>query len=140
MRDKPFGTIPPLFSRGTIGAVGQTTNPNRRYLPCVFTTPATPCAGDYQYGFRVPLLVISAYTPAGYIDNSPYDFGSILRMIEGINHLQEGMMGNADARSKGDLHAFFTLTQPRVYQTVPAVKDANFFLTYTGAVTAPDND
>jgi len=23
--------------------------------------------GDYQYGFRVPLIVISAYTPAGYV-------------------------------------------------------------------------
>jgi phospholipase C len=109
-------------------------------LPCVFTTPPTPCPGDYQYGFRVPLLIVSAYTPQGFIHNSPHDFGSILRMIEGINHLQEGMMLNADVRSISDLHAFFTLKQPRPYQTVPAVMDANFFLTYTGAVTAPDNE
>jgi phospholipase C len=110
------------------------------HLPCVFTTPPTPCQGDYQYGFRVPLLVVSAYTPAGYIDDLAYDFGSILRTIEGINQLKEGMMGNADARSQRDLHTFFTLTQPRSYQTVPAVKDANFFLTYTGPATPPDND
>ena len=38
--------------------------------------------GDYQYGFRVPLIVVSAYTPAGYISNFRYDFGSILRFIE----------------------------------------------------------
>ncbi len=38
--------------------------------------------GDYQYGFRVPLLVVSAYTPSGYINNSRHDFGSILRFIE----------------------------------------------------------
>ena len=25
--------------------------------------------GGYQMGFRVPLLVVSAYTPAGYISN-----------------------------------------------------------------------
>lgn len=38
--------------------------------------------GDYQYGFRVPLIVVSAYTPRGYINNvNPHDFGSILRMV-----------------------------------------------------------
>lgn len=109
-------------------------------LPCKFTTRPTPCPGDYQFGFRVPLLVVSAYTPKGYINNVTHDFGSILRMIEGINHLQEGMMGNADLRGANDLRGFFPLTQPRPYHTVPAVKDANFFLTYSQAVTAPDNE
>lgn len=109
-------------------------------LPCVSTTPATPCAGDYQYGFRVPLLIVSAYTPSHYINNVPHDFGSILRMIEGINKLKEGMMGNADVRSRTDLRDFFSLVEPRPYRTVPAVKDGDFFQTYAGAVTAPDND
>jgi hypothetical protein len=109
-------------------------------LPCVFTKPATPCPGDYQYGFRVPLVVVSAYTPRGYIDNESYDFGSILRTIEGINHLPEGMMGNADARSARDLRNFFSPEEHRAYQVVPAAKDANFFLSYTAAVTPPDND
>jgi hypothetical protein len=46
----------------------------------------------FVYGFRVPLLVISAYTPAGYISGSPgqggetppyiHDFGSILNFSE----------------------------------------------------------
>jgi len=110
-------------------------------LPCVLTTPPTPCPGDYQYGFRVPLLVVSAYTHGPYINNTPHDFGSILRLIEGINHLKEGMMGNADARSTTDLVGFFNAhLPPRPYRTVPAVKDANYFLTYTGAAAAPDND
>lgn len=109
-------------------------------LPCKYTTPPTPCRGDFQYGFRVPLLVVSAYTPEAFIDNTGHDFGSILRMIEGINHLPEGMMGNADARSGTDLHGFFTLTQPRRYRTVMAEKDANFFLTFQGGLIAPDND
>jgi len=111
-----------------------------RGLPCVLTQPPTPCPGDYQFGFRVPLVIVSAYTPRGFIDDTTHDFGSILRMIEGINHLKEGMMGNADARSGTDLHGFFTLTQPRQYHAVPAVEDANFFLTYSAAVIAPDTD
>ena len=38
--------------------------------------------GGYQMGFRVPLIVVSAYTPAGFISNSPEDFGSVVRFIE----------------------------------------------------------
>jgi phospholipase C len=105
-------------------------------LPCT----SFPCQGDYQLGFRVPLLVVSAYTPAGYINNVPHDFGSVLRMIEGINHIPEGALGFADQRATTDLSDFFSLTEPRAYQTIPAEKDASFFLNYKGAVLAPDND
>ncbi|MBV9613625.1 MAG: hypothetical protein JO091_14215, partial [Acidobacteriaceae bacterium] len=38
--------------------------------------------GGYQYGFRVPLIVVSAYTPQHLINNARHDFGSILRFIE----------------------------------------------------------
>jgi phospholipase C len=31
--------------------------------------------GDYQYGFRVSLVVISAHTPVGYVNNDRYDCG-----------------------------------------------------------------
>jgi len=48
--------------------------------------------GDYQYGFRVPLIVVSAFTPRHYIDNEqPHDFGSILRFIQGVFDLGEGI-------------------------------------------------
>lgn len=105
-------------------------------LPCT----STNCQGDYQYGFRVPLLVVSAYTPVGHINNYNHDFGSILRMIEGINGLQEGQLGFADARATTDLSGFFPLTTPRTYQTVPAVKDANYFLSQSGPAIDPDDE
>jgi phospholipase C len=105
-------------------------------LPCT----SKACQGDYQYGFRVPLVVVSAYTPAGYINNVPHDFGSVLRMIEGINGLTEGQLGFADKRATTDLHDFFTLTTPRTYKTVPAEKDASFFLSQKGEAIDPDND
>jgi phospholipase C len=46
--------------------------------------------GQYVYGFRVPLLVVSAWTPQGYVSGSPsqavqpyvHDFGSILNFTE----------------------------------------------------------
>lgn len=107
-------------------------------LPCGST--AASCQGDYQYGFRVPMLVVSAYTKEGTINNSTHDFGSILRMIEGIFGLGEGKLGFADARANTDLHSFFNLPTARSYTVVPAVQDPNYFLNFTGTPIAPDND
>jgi len=86
-------------------------------------------SGDYEYGFRVPLLVISAYTPAGYVDNLRYDFGSIHRFIEQNFGMQEGVLTFADARATNDLTTFFNWNQqPRAYQHINAPLDANFFI------------
>jgi hypothetical protein len=90
----------------------------------------------------VPLVVVSAYTPKGYIDNDNYDFGSILRTIEGIYGINEGALGVADARSTTDLSNFFTGAF-RQYSFVPAVEPASFFLgqaAQKGPATPPDND
>ena len=85
--------------------------------------------GDYQYGFRVPLIVVSAYTPIGYIDNARHDFGSILRFIERNFGMQEGALNFADARANTDLSGFFNLNaMPRPFQMITAEKDAGFFL------------
>lgn len=107
-------------------------------LPC----KSMDCRGAFEQGFRVPLVVVSAYTPQGFISNQRHDFGSILRMIEGVNHLPEGWLGFADARSTTDLHEFFTLTAPRTYHLVYAEKNATFFLTLPAALPAliPDED
>jgi phospholipase C len=37
--------------------------------------------GGYQLGFRVPLLVISVYTAAGFIGNSRESFGGVVRFV-----------------------------------------------------------
>lgn len=105
-------------------------------LPC----RSTNCPGDFQMGFRVPLMVISAYTPAGLISNQAHDFGSILRMIEGVNHIPEGQLGFADKRSITDLREFFTLATPRAYHFIPAQKSASYFLGFTGPSIDPDDD
>jgi len=88
----------------------------------------------------VPMIVVSAYTPQGFIDNTPQDFGSVLRMIEGINNIPEGQLGFADMRSATDLQEYFTLTQPRTFTTIPAQKNASYFLKSNGASEDPDDD
>jgi phospholipase C len=104
--------------------------------PTILTLPE----GDYQYGFRVPLIAISAYTPAGYINNDRHDFGSILRFVESNFGITEGALNFADARSKNDMKGFFNLAQmPRAYTMIAAPKDANFFIRDKRKATDPDD-
>ena len=94
---------------------------------------------SYQYGFRVPFIVVSAYTPPGYISNRQYDFGVILRFIEHNFGIHEGALNFADARANNDLLGFFRLTLPRTFQPISASKNADFFLNDKRPPTDPDD-
>src|SRR5262249_43826113 len=97
--------------------------------------------GDYQYGFRVPLLVVSAYTPPGYVDNLRYDFGSILRFVEQNYGIQEGALNFADQRATTDLTSFFHLNQlPRTFNRIQAPLGEKFFLNDKRPMEPPDED
>ena len=41
-----------------------------------------PNVSKYGLGFRVPAIIISPYAKKGYIDNTTYSFGSLLKFIE----------------------------------------------------------
>jgi phospholipase C len=43
--------------------------------------------GVLGLGFRVPLLVVSAWSKHGYISSVPHEFGSILKFIEEVDNL-----------------------------------------------------
>jgi phospholipase C len=120
----------------------------------------------YTYGFRVPFLVVSAYTPAGYVSGalpSPgmdpqhtHDFGSILRFIENNFALPPGGIGPsnypfADAFAPdenapgGSLADFFPIpsTKPRLFQGIPIdpLRGQSYFQNYfsvTNPSEAPD--
>jgi phospholipase C len=96
--------------------------------------------GDYQYGFRVPFMVVSAYTPVQFVDNNRMDFGTILRFLENNFGIAEGALNFADARASGNLSEFFNLSQvPRVFQTIPARFDANYFINDKDPLTDADD-
>jgi phospholipase C len=99
-----------------------------------------PPFSNYLYGFRVPLIFVSAYTQKGLINNQRHDFGSILRFMEQNFGIQEGALNFADARSETDLTGFFDFSQPpRPFQTIRAQKRAKFFLTDKRPQTDPDD-
>ncbi len=99
---------------------------------------------NYTYGFRVPLLVVSAYTPAGYVSGAisgapvypppakyTHDFGSILRFIEKNFGLGGSQISPSypfadhwapdDQPPNSALSDFFPIpsTTPRLFQGIP---------------------
>jgi phospholipase C len=96
--------------------------------------------GDYQYGFRVPLLVVSAYTPRGSINNVHHDFGSIVRFVEHNFGIAEGALNFADKRSTSNLTGFFDLSKPPRAFTKIAVDASVLTAAVMNDTSPPDDD
>jgi phospholipase C len=65
---------------------------------------APPQMDAYGLGFRVPSIVISAYSKPGYIDHTQYEFASFLKLVEdnwGISSLTQ-----RDAQSSDMMNSF----------------------------------
>ncbi len=111
---------------------------------------APPIRSDnsYEYGFRVPLIVVSPYAKPAYISTNTHDFGSILKFIEEVFDLPTidpsatigSSTGFADSRSD-DLSDCFDFTQtPIVFQPIPSHYDASHFLNDRRPPVDPDDD
>jgi phospholipase C len=104
----------------------------------------------YTYGFRVPLLVVSAYTKPGQVSNAIFDFGSILAFIEknfklgfigpGTSILTQYADYQATLSGRGDLKSFFTLPAPKKFSTIASPLGIRDFLNAPKSVVGPDND
>jgi phospholipase C len=100
--------------------------------------PPPSITNSYEYGFRVPLIVVSPYAKQAFVSHVTHDFGSILKFIEEVFKLPS--LGYADARSD-DLSDCFDLTQlPITFKTIPAAFTAKHFLSETEPPLPPDDD
>jgi phospholipase C len=109
--------------------------------PVPVTAPSE--ASSYVYGFRVPLLVVSAYTPVGTVSNvMGLDFGAMLKFIEAIFDLGTVAPGDyADSYAVDDLGEFFQFSNPpRSFESINAVQNADYFLNPNRPLGPPDND
>ncbi|HVN68240.1 MAG TPA: alkaline phosphatase family protein [Candidatus Binatia bacterium] len=83
-------------------------------------------------GFRVPMLVVSAYareaTPSvpGYISHTPYEFGSILKFTENVFDL--GSLGTTDKRATSIADCFDFSQPPRAFSAIPSKYSLQYFL------------
>jgi|HubBroStandDraft_5_1064220.scaffolds.fasta_scaffold16601_2 phospholipase C len=100
---------------------------------------------SYEYGLRVPLIVISTYAKPQYVSHQPNDFGSILRFIEETFSLQDVDYANpdvpyADSYALGDLSDFFNFSQPQPFTYIQSPLQADHFLNDKSPPTPPDTD
>ena len=105
---------------GTTGADSTTPSPRRR----------STIRADR--GFRVPMIVVSPYarenTPSrpGYISNTVYEFGSIVRFVEDTFDL--GRLGTTDVSSNAMDDMFDFGQSPRQFQPIGSKYSRSYFL------------
>jgi phospholipase C len=98
---------------------------------------APPILNSYEYGFRVPLIVVSPFAKQGYVSHVTHDFGSILKFIEEVFHLPS--LGYADAFAD-DLSDCFNFHGHNSFRTIKAPRNAKYFLKDKRPPTDPDDD
>jgi phospholipase C len=99
---------------------------------------APPILNSYEYGFRVPLIVISPYAKRGYVSHTMHDFGSLLRFTEETFQLPS--LGYADSRADDLSDCFDFMQPPATFQAFVAKFDASHFLNDTRSPLDPDDD
>jgi phospholipase C len=99
-----------------------------------FYDPVAPPPLDNQGGpgFRVAMIVISPYvkvgkgSKGGYISNTVYEFGSIIRFVEDVWDL--GRLGTTDETCKSIADMFDFHQSPRKFTKISTTFDRSFFL------------
>jgi phospholipase C len=98
---------------------------------------APPVINSYEYGFRVPLIVVSPFARQGYVSHVTHDFGSILKFIEEVYRLPS--LGYADENAD-DLSDCFDFHRHNRFKAIRAQHDGKFFLNDKTPPTDPDDD
>jgi phospholipase C len=82
----------------------------------------------YEYGFRVPLLVISPYAKPHYVDATPRDFTAILHFIEDVRGLPPISSDSVEQRTD-DLFSMFQFgaSTPRPFQPVSTAHGPSYW-------------
>ncbi|HEY6327367.1 MAG TPA: alkaline phosphatase family protein [Candidatus Cybelea sp.] len=79
-----------------------------------------PPHGDaFGPGIRVPLLCISPYAKAGYVDHERLEFASLLRLIEERFALRS--LGRTDLSASAPLGCFDFTSKPRAFKRIDAL-------------------
>jgi phospholipase C len=93
---------------------------------------------SYEYGFRVPMIVVSPYAKRAYVSHVTHDFGSILKFTEKNFNLPS--LGYADSPAD-DLSDCFDFSQtPTTFHPFAAKFTATYFLADKRAPVDPDDD
>lgn len=130
----------PSWVASVVNAVGQSQYWNSTAIIIVwddwggFYDPvAPPLPRDNQGGpgLRVPMIVVSPYVPAtssnnGYISQTFYEFGSIVRFVE--DNFGLGRLGTTDGTSNSISDMFNFYQPPRSFSVIPSKYPREYFL------------
>jgi phospholipase C len=123
----------PQWVASVVNAIGQSSYWNSTAIVIVwddwggFYDNLAPKILDYGgLGFRVPAIVVSPYALAGHISTTQYEFGSILKYIEGNWNL--GSLGTSDARANSLIDCFNYSQTPIPFQPIPSNFGKSHFL------------
>ena len=93
---------------------------------------APPPQLDYRgLGIRVPCLIISPYAKQGYVDDTQYEFGSVLRFMEeafNLPYIGSPSDGYTDERAAPLDNAFDFTQKPRAFKPIGAKYPISEFL------------
>ncbi|HZY97459.1 MAG TPA: alkaline phosphatase family protein [Candidatus Cybelea sp.] len=86
-----------------------------------------PAYVDYDgLGFRLPMLIVSAYAKQGHVSHVHYEHGSILKFVE--DQFGLARLSASDTRAKSPALDCFDFTKPpRTFVPIQARYDANYF-------------
>jgi len=94
--------------------------------PPIVTLGSHQWGAGYAYGFRVPLMIVSAYAKPSYVSHVTHDFGSIVKLIEEVFQLPS--LGYADAYADDLSDSFDWSQKERIFLRIPAPHGASYFL------------
>jgi phospholipase C len=129
----------PSWVASVVNAVGESTYwPNTVVIVVwddwggEYDNVSPPQLDGQGLGFRVPMLLISAYaretssSHPGYVSHTQYEFGSILKFIEVNWNL--GTLGRSDQRANNLLDCFDFTQPPRVFTALHTKYPRSYFL------------
>ncbi len=130
----------PSWVASIVNAIGQSQYWNSTVVIIVwddwggFYDPVKPPSRDDQGGpgLRVPMLVVSPYSretssyQTGYISNTVYEFGSIIRFIEDTWNL--GRLGTTDGSTTSMADMLNFNQYPRKFTPIGSKYSRSFFL------------
>lgn len=99
---------------------------------------APPIYDSYEYGFRVPLIVVSPYAKVAYVSHVAHHFGSIMRFIE--ENFGVDPLGYADSRADALGDCFDFSQTPTTFKVIRAPHDAAWFLHDASPPEPPGDD
>jgi phospholipase C len=133
-----MGDKGPAWVASVVNAIGQSSYWSSSAIIVVwddwggfYDHVAPPFQDDWGgLGFRVPMIVLSPYALGGgsqnYVSHTQYEFGSILKFIEGTFGL--GSLGTTDARANSIVDCFDFTQQPRSFSVIPSKQNKTYFI------------